>query len=149
MNGTTGDGPDADVRRFGPAYTAALAGCLVSSVLTFAYVGGPARELNPVLRAVIDVIGLELMVPLRVAVAAVGYWAYFVVAQVSDTGRAAVALGWLTALVYVGDGLHDLRVAAAAGPPDPGVAAVGGLLLVVAAALGVALRPPTVVRGSA
>lgn len=145
MDGKTDGGSDVDIHRFGPAYTAALAGCLVSSVLTFAYVGGPARELNPVLRAVIAVIGLELMVPLRVAVAAVGYWAYFVVAQVSGTGRAAVVLGWLTALVYVGDGLHDLRVAATAGPPAPSVAVAGGLLLVVATAVGVALRPPAVV----
>jgi hypothetical protein len=132
-------------RPFGTAYAAALVGCLVSSVLTFAYVGGPARELNPVLRAVIGVVGLEAMVLLRVLVAAVGYWGYFLVAQLSGSGRAAAALAWLTALVYVGDGLHDLRVAAAAGPPDPVVAAVGGLLLAVAAAIGVAFRPPAVV----
>ncbi|WP_135822868.1 hypothetical protein [Halostella litorea] len=145
MVGDHGRDGTARHRRFGDAYAAALAGCLVSSTLTFAYVGGPARELNPVLRAVIGVVGLEAMVLLRVAVAAVGYWAYFLLAQVSEAGRAAAALGWLTALVYVGDGLHDVRVAVAAGPPEPSVAAVGGLLLAAAATVGVAFRPPSVV----
>lgn len=146
MNGTeVGDRHEPGHRQFGSAYAAALAGCLVSSVLTFAYVGGPARELNPVLRAVIGVVGLELTVLLRIAVAVAGYWAYFLVAQLSGAGRSAAALGWVTALVYVGDGLHDLRVAIAAGPPDPAVAAVGGGLLAVATGIGVALRPPAVV----
>jgi hypothetical protein len=145
MDKPTSQGPTTPRELFGTAYAAALVGCLVSSVLTFAYVGGPARELNPVLRAVIGVVGLEAMVLLRVAVAAVGYWAYFLLAQLSGSGRAAVALAWVTALVYVGDGLHDVRVAVTAGPPDPGIAVVGGAWLVAAAAVGVAFRPPAVV----
>ena len=135
----------ASRRTFGAAYAAAFAGCLVSSALTYAYVGGPARELNPVLRAVIEVVGLEWMIVLRIAVAVGGYWGYYLLGRLSGRERTAVALGWLTALVYVADGLHDLRVAITAGASMPVEIAVGVVLTALVGCFGVILRPPNVI----
>lgn len=135
----------ASRRTFGTAYAAAFAGCLVSSALTYAYVGGPARELNPVLRAVIGAVGLEWMVVLRIAVALGGYWGYYLLGRLSGQERTAVVLGWLTALVYVADGLHDLRVAIAAGATMPVEIAIGVALTAVVGSAGVVFRPPNVV----
>lgn len=132
-------------RTFGAAYAAAFAGCLVSSALTYAYVGGPARELNPVLRAVIGAVGLEWMVVVRVTVAVAGYWGYYLLGRFSGRERTAVALGWLTALVYVADGLHDLRVAVAAGATVPVEIAVGVVLTALVGWVGVVYRPPSVI----
>lgn len=135
----------ASRRTFGAAYAAAFAGCLVSTALTYAYVGGPARELNPVLRAVIETVGLEWMIVVRIAVAVGGYWGYYLLGRLSGRERTAVALGWLTALVYVADGLHDLRVAIAAGASMPVEIAVGVALTALAGWVGVMLRPPNVI----
>lgn len=132
-------------RTFGAAYAAAFAGCLVSSALTYAYVGGPARELNPVLRTVIGAVGLEWMIVVRVAVAVGGYWGYYLLGRLSGRERTAVALGWVTALVYVADGLHDLRVALAAGPVVPVEIAIGVALAALAGWVGVVFRPPEVI----
>ena len=132
-------------RTFGAAYAAAFAGCLVSSALTYAYVGGPARELNPVLRAVIETVGLEWMIVVRVTVAVGGYWGYYLLGRLSGRERTAVALGWLTALVYVADGLHDLRVAIAAGASMPVEIGVGVALTALVGWIGVMLRPPNVI----
>lgn len=131
-------------RTFGAAYAAAFAGCLVSTALTYAYVGGPARELNPVLRAVIGAVGLEWMIVVRVAVAVGGYWGYYLLGRLSGRERTAVALGWLTAAVYVADGLHDLRVAIAAGASMPVEIAIGVTLTALAGCVGVVFRPPNV-----
>jgi hypothetical protein len=135
----------ASRRTFGAAYAAAFAGCLVSSALTYAYVGGPARELNPVLRAVIGAVGLEWMIVLRVVVALGGYWGYYLLGRLSGREQTAVVLGWLTALVYVADGLHDLRVAIAAGVAMPVEIAIGVALTAVVGLTGVVFRPPNVV----
>lgn len=134
----------ASRRTFGAAYAAALAGCLASSALTYAYVGGPARELNPVLRAVIGAVGLEWMIVVRVAVAVGGYWGYYLLGRLSGRERTAVALGWLTAVVYVADGLHDLRVAIAASASMPVEIAIGVTLTAIAGCVAVAFRPPNV-----
>lgn len=135
----------ASRRTFGAAYAAAFAGCLVSTALTYAYVGGPARELNPVLRGVIETVGLEWMIVVRIAVAVGGYWGYYLLGRLSGRERTAVALGWLTALVYVADGLHDLRVALAAGASVSVEIAVGVALTALAGWVGVMLRPPNVI----
>lgn len=132
-------------RTFGTAYWTALAGCLVSAGLTYAYVGGPVRELNPVLRLVIDVVGLEAMVALKVAVAVAGYWGYFLVGRMAGRPRLATGLGWVAAAVYAADALHDARVALAVGSPGTADAVFGGALVLLATGVGIALRPPDVI----
>lgn len=135
----------ASRRTFGAAYWAALAGCLVSSALTYAYVEGAARELNPVLRAVIGMAGLEVMVLVKIVAAIGGYWGYYLIGRVTGQVRVATTLGWVSAVVYVADALHDLRVAMAAGPPGLVDVAPGIVLVLVATWAGVALRPPEII----
>ncbi|WP_138799174.1 hypothetical protein [Halostella sp. PRR32] len=135
----------ASRRTFGAAYWAALAGCLVSSALTYAYVGGAARELNPVLRAVIGTAGLEVMILVKIVAAVGGYWGYYLLGRVTGKVRVATTLGWVAAVVYVADALHDLRVAMAAGPAGLGEVGPGIALVLVATWAGVALRPPEII----
>lgn len=135
----------ASRRTFGAAYWAALAGCLVSSALTYAYVGGPARELNPVLRGVIGMAGLEVMVLVKIVAAIGGYWGYYLIGRVTGRVRVATALGWVSAVVYVVDALHDFRVALMAGPPNPIDVLPGILLVLLATWAGIVLRPPEII----
>lgn len=135
----------ASRRTFGAAYWAALAGCLVSSALTYAYVGGAARELNPVLRALIGTAGLEVMVLAKIVAAIGGYWGYYLIGRVTGKARVATLLGWVSAVVYVADALHDLRVALVAGPPGLIDAAPGIVLVLAATWAGVVFRPPDII----
>jgi hypothetical protein len=135
----------ASRRTFGTAYWTALAGSLVSSALTYAYVGGPARELNPVLRGVIGMAGLEVMVLVKIVAALGGYWGYYLLGRVTGRVRVATALAWVSAVVYLLDALHDLRVALLAGPPNPVAVLPGVLLVLLATWVGVTFRPPQII----
>jgi hypothetical protein len=135
----------ASRRTFGAAYWTALAGCLVSSALTYAYVGGRARELNPLLRGVIGTAGLEVMVLVKIVAALGGYWGYYLLGRVTGRVRVATALAWVAAVVYLLDALHDLRVALSAGLPNRMAVLPGVLVVLLATWAGVALRPPEII----
>lgn len=121
------------------AYLTAVASSLVSTALTYVYVGAGARELNPVMVALIDGLGLWLALLLRTLVIVGCYWGYALLA--SGGFRSAVAFAWSGATVHVMDAGHDVHVALAAGPVgDPGTSIAA--LLLVCLAVGLLLRPP-------
>lgn len=121
------------------SYLTAVASSLVSTALTYVYVGAGARELNPVMLALIDGVGLWLALFVRTLVIVSCYWGYAIMA----TGgfRSAVGFAWSGAVVHVLDAGHDLRVALAAGPVgDPGESIA--VLLLVCLGVGLLFRPP-------
>lgn len=94
----------------GLPYAAALLGGAASTVLTYRFVGAGARELNPVMRALIDVVGLDGMIVVKMALLVSAYWAYaWLRSRAPSTVLTAAA--WAAALIHLGDGLHDARVA--------------------------------------
>lgn len=129
-------------RVYRAAYAAALAGSLASAGLTYVYVGNGARELNPVVRAIIASVGLEGMVLVKTAIIVGCYHGYVrLVPPVSP--QVMVAVAWVGSMVNLANGVYDLSVAVRAGVPPLGDALTGVLLVVAAGLLGVALRPAT------
>lgn len=130
-------------RAFAAAYASALAGVLVSSGLTYLYVGPGVRERNPVTAALLAWLGPGGMVAARVLVVVVAFWGYHLL---RGTWRdLPVAFAWVGALVHLLDAAHDVRVVARATAVGFVPAAdVVACLLVVAVSLvaGVLLRPP-------
>lgn len=103
------------VRRYalapsGLPYAAALLGGTASTVLTYRFVGAGARELNPVMRALIDVVGLDGMIVVKMALLVSAYWAYAWLRQ-HVPPRVITAAAWAAALIHLTDGVHDARVA--------------------------------------
>jgi len=123
----------------GAPYAGALAGGLVSAVLTYQYVGAGAHELNPVMRALIATAGIHAMVVLKVTLLVAAYWAYGWLRSELPT-RAGSAAAWLGALVHLADAAHDLRVALGA-PFTPPVTAADLALFAGVAVAGVLLWP--------
>lgn len=124
---------------FRTAYAVALAGSLASAGLTYVYVGNGAHELNPVVRAIIAVGGLEAMVMVKTAVVIGGYHGYVhLVPPLSP--RLVVGFAWVGSLFNLGDALYDLRVALRAGGVPFADVLAATVLVAGAAALGVALR---------
>jgi hypothetical protein len=123
----------------GAPYAGALAGGLVSAVLTYQYVGAGAHELNPVMRALIATAGIHAMVVLKVTLLVAAYWAYGWLRSELPT-RAVSAAAWLGALVHLADAAHDLRVALGA-PFTPPVTAADLALFAGVAVAGVLLWP--------
>lgn len=128
---------------FAAAYRAALLGSLVSSWLTFVYVQGGARELNPVIDWVIRHLGFEAMVLVRGGVLVGCYWAYVALHRRGLDTPLVVVFAWLGAAVNLFDAAHDLREAVLAGflPEAPLVRA--GLLVLAVAACSWYLHPPS------
>lgn len=121
------------------AYLTAFLSSLVSTSLTYVYVGAGARELNPVLAALIAELGLWLALLFRTLVLVGCYWLYTFLAAQRLTG--AVTFAWSGAAIHLLDAGHDLRVAFLAGPRgDFGEDLV--LLLLVCLTVGLVLRPP-------
>lgn len=123
----------------GAPYAAALAGGLVSAVLTYRYVGAGAHELNPVMRALIAAAGVRAMLVLKVALLVGAYWAYAWLRSALPA-RTVSAAAWVGALVNLADAAHDLRVALAA-PVAPPVAAGDLALFAGVTVAGVLLWP--------
>jgi hypothetical protein len=123
-------------RTFETAYGVALAGCLVSSTLTFLYVHGPAREANPITAALVGQVGLVGMFVVRTAVLLVGFRVYAHVGRTTGLRTTATAFAWVAASVQVADALWDLHVAVLAGPPPTGPLAACALLAGASAAAG-------------
>jgi hypothetical protein len=123
----------------GAPYAGALAGGLVSAVLTYQYVGAGAHELNPVMRALIATAGIHAMVVLKVMLLVAAYWAYGWLRSELPT-RVVSAAAWLGALVHLADAAHDLRVALGA-PFTPPVTVADLALFAGVAVAGVLLWP--------
>lgn len=123
----------------GLPYAVALAAGMVSAVLTYRYVGAGARELNPVMRAIIAAVGLRAMVVVKVGLLVAAYWAYAWLRS-ETSGRVVAAAAWLGALIHLADAVHDLRVAVQA-PIAPPVSLPDVGLFVAAAVAGVVLWP--------
>lgn len=123
----------------GLPYAGALAGGLVSAVLTYQYVGAGAHELNPVMRALIATAGIRAMVVVKVALLVAAYWAYAWLRS-ELPGRTVAAAAWVGALVHLTDAVHDLRMALRA-PFTPPVAAADVALFVCVTAAAVLLWP--------
>lgn len=133
---------DSD-RAFAAAYAATLASVLVSSGLTYLYVGPGVRELNPVIRGLIAWFGPGGMVAARFLVVIAAFRGYHLLR--GHWPDLVVAFAWVGALVHLLDAAHDARVAVAATAVGFVPAGdVGGCLFVLAvgAVAGILLRPP-------
>lgn len=98
------------------AYVVSLLGSAISAGLTYMYVGGGvARELNPVIAAVIGAIGPAGMVLLKMSVVIGAYQALHWIGVAASIQRAAVLFGWIGAAINALDAFHDLRVAVSVG----------------------------------
>lgn len=131
------------------AYLTALVGGLISAWLTYTYVGNGARELNPILRFIIGVIGLEAMVFLKTAVVIGCFRGYSMLAAYCSPWT-VLTFAWIGAFVNAANAVHDTLVAVTAGWPPSADVLVGGALLFICAMLGVLFRPhgvgPTTLR---
>jgi hypothetical protein len=85
------------------------------------------------------------MVLVKIVAALGGYWGYYLLGRVTGRVRVATALAWVSAVVYLLDALHDLRVALLAGPPNPVAVLPGVLLVLLATWVGVTFRPPQII----
>lgn len=132
--------PTRSAHAYRAAYAVALAGSLVSAGLTYVYVGNGARELNPVVRAIIATGGLEAMVLVKTGVIIGCYHGYVYLAPPLSP-RLVVGFAWLGSLFNLGDALYDLSVATRVGVPPLADVLAGSSLVLMATALGVALRP--------
>ncbi|WP_255198784.1 hypothetical protein [Halorarius litoreus] len=126
------------------AYAATLAGTLVSGWLTYIYVGAGARELNPVIVALIALVGFEWMVLVKVAVVVVCFHAYSLLATATSTGL-VLGFSWLAAWIHLFDAAHDIGVALLAGWIPADRIALATLLILVGLVVGLLFRPPEVV----
>lgn len=125
-------------------YLTAIASSLVSTALTYVYVGAGARELNPVLVAAIDQFGIWLALLLRTLVVVGCYWVYALFVSWGLPG--SVGFAWSGAVIHLADAGHDARVAVTAGPVgDPGTRLAA--LLALCLAVGLVFRPPWLERG--
>lgn len=98
------------------AYAVSVLGSAISAGLTYMYVGGGvARELNPVIAAVIETVGPAGMILFKMSVVIAAYNALYWISVVASIPRAVVVFGWIGAAVNALDALHDFRVAAVAG----------------------------------
>lgn len=137
----SGDAPGDVIRRlYAGAY---LASSLVSGWLTYSYVGAGARELNPIVAMLVETLGAEPMVLVKVVVVVLGFHGYsLLAAKLSLEG--VVGFAWVAALVHVLDALYDVGVALLSGWVPLGGLLVGGVLLVAGAVLGIVFRPAEV-----
>lgn len=132
--------PETTSRAYRAAYATALVGSLVSAGLTYVYLQNGAHELNPVVRTIIAVAGLEAMVLVKTAIIVGCYHGYVHLVPPMST-RVVLGFAWLGALINLGNALYDMSVAVRAGlPPVADVFAGAGLVL-AAMGVGVALRP--------
>lgn len=132
-------------RLFTGAYFLTLVGTLTSGWLTYIYVGAGARELNPVIVALINLVGFEAMVLVRVVVVVVCFHAYSSLATSFSPGL-ILAFAWLGAWVHLLDAAHDIGVVLGSGWFPTGRVGLATLLLVVSIVVGLWFRPPAVSR---
>lgn len=110
--------PRLSLDRFGLAYGISLATCLTSAGLTYIYVGGGlATEVNPVLALVIERLGLEAMVLLKVGTVIGAYQALRWIGVATSTERAAVLFAWIGSGINGLNAVYDISTVAFAGFP--------------------------------
>lgn len=138
------DGGAATTRRlYAGAYLTTLASALVSGGLTYAYVQAGARELNPVMLALIAAVGIETATLLKIAVVVGCFHGYSLLASYCSPAL-VVGFAWLAASIHVADAVFDLGVALLAGWVPVDGAVVGGVLVVAGGVLGLLFRPAEV-----
>jgi hypothetical protein len=134
---------DHERHLYAGAYAVTLAGTLVSGWLTYLYVGAGARELNPVIVALVDAVGFEWMVLVKVAVVVVCFRAYSFLARVTAPGP-VLGFAWLAASIHLFDAAHDVGVVLDAGWLPADRLALATLLVVAGLVAGLVLRPAEV-----
>lgn len=140
----SGEAPvDVTRRLYAGAYLTTLASSLVSGWLTYSYVSTGARELNPVVATLIETLGAEAMVLVKVAVVVACFHGYSLVAARLSLGI-VLRFAWLAAFVHLFDAIHDVGVALLAGWVPLDALLVGGVLFAVSAVGGVVFRPAEV-----
>jgi hypothetical protein len=138
------DGGGVTPRRlYAGAYLTTLASALLSGWLTYTYVAVGARELNPVMLALIATLGIEVATLLKVGVVVVCFHGYALLAGYCSP-LVVVGFAWLAAAVHLVDAAFDLGVAVATGWIPLHSAAVGGTLILAGGGLSILFRPPAV-----
>jgi hypothetical protein len=133
---------------FDAAYRTALLGSCVSSWLTFVYVHGGARELNPVTDWIIRTLGFEAMVLVRGGVLVACYWGYAALHRRGLSEELVVAFAWAGAAVNVFDAGHDLREAVLAGYLPAAPVHWAATLVVGVAVVAWLFHPPSLAPGA-
>jgi hypothetical protein len=131
-------------RLYAGAYFTTLTSALLSGWLTYTYVQAGARELNPVMLALIATLGIEAATLVKVGVVVTCFHGYSFLAGYCSP-PVVVGFAWLAAAVHLADAAFDLGVAVTTGWIPLYNATVGGALVLAVGGLGVLFRPPAVV----
>lgn len=127
---------------YGGAYCVSLVASLTSASLTYMYVGGGlATERNPVLAAVIQQFGPEVMVLLKVVTVIAAYWAIHWVGESASIESVALGFAWLGATINGVDAAHDVGQVVGVGLQGTKSPTVGFIVLVGGALVGAAAGP--------